>query len=256
MLFAFAILSGCATTEINSTIASINQSLNSLTATPSAAPATATALVQTPPRIEKDGIDLVKTKLNGILNSPPGSYANGREPEWPKIAIRDLEFTPPAGFNLSSGKAYSLGSPCIYFNATLWMNERKSERIENIKLCKRDLPSSDNMFVGLWSELSINGKSTERERTVGPTPPLRKMPPDPMVKDWIFSTQNTTISGSIFIGSLLKIVGFDENRQMRDTRRFWVVNVKPQAVDSKQVLNPVVRAVNDARASASQTRVQ
>ena len=104
-------LSGCSTQELTLTSAKFKSAVDDFGGKKSA--------------VVSDGAtDLSKTRLANILAPASGST---NVPEWPKIAIRDLDI--PAN-QLTENRPLA-GSECIHFNATVWTSAIVSERIEN-----------------------------------------------------------------------------------------------------------------------------
>jgi len=163
------------------------------------------------------GTPLLQTKLHNILMS--NLATSGEAPEWPKIAIEDLQIPP----NQSSGIAgFRKLNPneCIYFNATLWTDETISEKIENVSLCAKDFPRVGTSWSEAWVAAPIPGKNTGQLRTSGPVPPFNKAPSDGRMISWINSRY-----ADYYLANLLIFMGYDPN-YTPDTRRVWFVNVK------------------------------
>lgn len=197
---AVVAMNGCATEEVNSTSAKFKSTVDELVSKKSA--------------VVSDGAtDLSKTMLANILT--PAS-ASTNVPEWPKIAIRDLDI--PA--NQLGGERPLAGNECIHFNATVWTSATVSDRIDNIRFCAKDFTSKNNQFVLEWKIYSIPGKTTGQLRSDGPVPPSSKLPTDPLVDQW-FQSKNAYY----YLGSLLVAMGLDKNFYP-DKRRIWVVNLR------------------------------
>lgn len=197
---ALLALSGCSTADLTSTSEKLKSAVDDFSGKKSAA-------------ASDSATDLSKTRLANILSLVSAST---NVPEWPKIAIRDLDI--PA--SQLTGNRPLAGNECIHFNATVWTSATVSDRIENIRFCAKDFTSKDNQFVLEWKIYSIPGKTTGQLRNDGPVPPSTKLPTDPAIDQW-FSSRNAYY----YLGSLLVSMGLDKNFYP-DKRRIWVVNLR------------------------------
>lgn len=197
-------LAGCTTAQLNDSISSYNNKMKELTSG-----------LNTPQQT-KNNNSLANTKIAGIFKQYLST--DGSTPEWPKIAIRDLEI-PENQLDWKHPLKLA-ANECIQFNATLWMNEKNKEEINNISLCSQNLPKQSNTFVTTWKSWPISGKTTGQIRTAGPTPPYNKLPSDPKIENWIMHQ-----FGLYYIGSIITETGIDPNFT-KDDRRLWIVNIK------------------------------
>lgn len=202
-------LSGCATTDLNNAIGSFNNLGQSLTS--GLAPTSGNS-----GGVGGDYRPLAQMPLYRALSS--NLSTDGSAPEWPKVVVTDL--TIPQG-QTSIGRSFTLKpNECATFNAVLWRGPSQSERIDKVALCAKDLPKQSNNFVTTWRSFPISGKTTGQARTDGPTPPYSKLPTGANVESWMMNQ-----FGLFYVGSMLTMVGYDQNFSV-DDRRFWVKNVK------------------------------
>jgi hypothetical protein len=165
--------------------------------------------------VGKGSTSLTQTKLMGVLRKTIS--ADGSAPEWPKVAIVNLSIPTDLIQNM---RFKFKRDDCVTFDAVVWYDEKRNEKINDVSLCAPDLPKQSNTFVTVWKSFSINGKTSGQVRTDGPTPPYSKLPSDATMDR--FTSHN---NGLIFIGSMLTMMGFDPNFTP-DTRRFWVKNMR------------------------------
>lgn len=207
ILLAFAstaLLASCASTQVQSTLDSLKDLPRSIS--------NASARKAGTSKVE--GTSLTQTPLLGVLREELSS--DGRAPEWPKVVITDLRI--PAD-QTDPGHSYSLKpDECIWFNAVLWRDAKRSENFNGLHLCAEELPKQSNNFVVTWHSFPISGKTSGQIRTDGPTPPYAKLPGDAFIDRWLMNQ-----IGLYYIGSLLTLVGYDPHF-IEDDRRFWVKN--------------------------------
>ncbi|MCL2523397.1 MAG: hypothetical protein FWF20_04860 [Betaproteobacteria bacterium] len=202
------LLSGCA--DMQSTIDQVNTSMSDLgksLSTAGSGPIIGSA--------GSSGTPITQTKLAGALARSPST--DGRAPEWPKIVIVNLtipvkQINEPAGYQFKA-------NDCITFDAIMWTDASHNEKFKNLSLCAPEMPDSGNTFMSSWQSFSISGKTSGQVRGDGPTPPYMKLPSDQLMSNWIGMNR----WGIYFVGSLLKIVGYDP-QFTKDDRRFWVKN--------------------------------
>ncbi|MEQ4616711.1 MAG: hypothetical protein ABN482_01545 [Corticimicrobacter sp.] len=161
---------------------------------------------------------------NSLKNSPLHNVlrenlsSDGRAPEWPKIAVTNLQIP---GSQMTMNRSLSLkANECIRFDAVLWRDAKRVERFKDLSLCASDLPRQSNDFVITWKSFPISGRTSGQVRTDGPTPPYNKLPSDQAMEQWILNQ-----FGLYYVGSLLTLMGYDPNFTL-DDRRFWIQNVK------------------------------
>ncbi|MDR1853359.1 MAG: hypothetical protein LBR05_00430 [Azoarcus sp.] len=212
MVLLAALLGGCSSTDMRSTLDTVvsaaNKSVDSLVSGMKSGGGGASSAAS--------ANSLLKSPLYNVMRENPST--DGSAPEWPKVVITNLQI--PAA-QLESSHSLHLGpDECIIFDAMLWRSAKKSERFKDLTLCSQELPKQSNAFVTTWKVFNIYGNTTGQVRGDGPTPPYSKLPYDQKLEQWI-----SLNFGLYYIGSLLTLTGYDPNFS-RDTRRFWVKNIK------------------------------
>jgi outer membrane murein-binding lipoprotein Lpp len=130
------LLSGCATTSMQDVVGQINGSLNELGSALSGAGSNST---------EQNRTNLKDTKLMGVFSSSLST--DGTAPEWPKVAITNLQV--PSDLASLNSLRLKYGQ-CIIFNAVLWHDSKNNEKFNDVSLCSQDLPKRSNGFVTTW----------------------------------------------------------------------------------------------------------
>lgn len=201
-------LTGCSSTEMQGALNSLNGVGQSIGANLSQAATASTG--------SASKNSLLRTPLYNALRQ--NISTDGRAPEWPKVVITNLDI--PADQRSLSRSLTLKATDCIHFDAVLWHDAKRPERFSNLSLCAPELPKQSNNFVLTWKSFSISGKTTGQVRTDGPTPPYMKLPSDPAMDSWVMNQ-----FGLYYVGSLLTLVGYDQNFTV-DDRRFWIKNLK------------------------------
>lgn len=202
------LLTGCTSTDMQSALNSLDglgKSLNTSLNQPVALGGTGS-----------NSKSLSNSPLHNVLRQTLST--DGSAPEWPKVVITDLQI-PSDQLTLTRSLRLK-ANECIYFNAVLWHDAKHSDRFDNLSLCATELPKQSNNFVLTWKSFSISGKNTGQVRGDGPTPPYNKLPSDSEMDRWLMNQ-----FGLYYVGSLLTLVGYDQNFTA-DDRRFWVKNLK------------------------------
>jgi hypothetical protein len=158
--------------------------------------------------------------------SSPGEY-------FPRISITILDYSETLLPN-STEMQYSVASigesrqniarpnECIRFNAVIWFNAKRSQKVEQIVHCGTDIRQTDqvltvgalNNYSMITAPLSI---SSMQVRTVGPREPTNLLPRDTMADHRLYST------GQHLFQSLFGQMGY--RGPLDQDPRVWFVNL-------------------------------
>lgn len=213
LILMASLLAGCSSVNMKGAFDSAVKSLNDAQRALGTNLSQSAALPGAPGRRNS----LLGTPLHNALKT--NISTDGSAPEWPKVVITNLQI--PASQRQLAGRSFSLkANECIYFDAVLWHDARHNDRFTNLSLCAPELPKQPNDFVNIWKSFPISGQTTGQVRTEGPTPPYSKLPSDPAMENWLLQQ-----FGLYYVGSLLTLVGYDNNFSI-DDRRVWIKNIK------------------------------
>lgn len=203
------LIAGCTTADIKGVMDSLNNAGKPVSSSPNQPAAQ--------PVTNTDRTSLLRTPLHNALSR--NLSTDGRAPEWPKVVIINLQIPDD---QLSPTTLYPKANDCIWFDAVLWHDAKRSERFTHVSLCGSELPSGvPNDFVRLYFSEPVPGKTTGQLRTDGPTPPFLSRPSSQVLQQWMTSGR----FGTYFMGSLMRLVGYDPDFPI-DGRRFWIKNIK------------------------------
>lgn len=162
------------------------------------------------------GRKLSDTDLANIFSKYPATGDGA--PEWPRVAI-SIQEIPKAQLENHYMVHKPQSDECMRYSVKLWLSAKKSEFFKDLELCGSDIvPGVSFSNLMTWKSFPVTGKTAGQIRT-GPTPPYNKLPPSPMLNQWL-----TNDSGYYYLGSLLYSMGYDWN-YAPDSRRVWVAKV-------------------------------
>lgn len=159
---------------------------------------------------------LTDTKLKNILKAYPVKD-DMNPPAFPKLAIRITGFAKTLD---QWSTRTNTPNECVNYDVTLWTNERKSEKFENLRMCATDL-AYDVSFVSVrspWPAKMNYNKSSGQVRDDGPVAPSKPYPNDPVARGFMAG------GGVYYIGSMFIQMGYDWDYP-HDTMRVWVSGV-------------------------------
>lgn len=185
-------------------------------------------------------LKLTDTKLKDILKAYPVKD-DANPPAFPKLAIRITGYSKTLD---QWSNRTNTPNECVNYNVTLWMNERKAEKFENLRMCATDLAYNIS-FISVrspWPAKMNYNKSSGQVRDDGPVAPSKPYPNDPIARSFMYG------GGVYYIGSMFIQMGYDWDYP-HDTMRVWVSEVS-NAGDGSVV------ASNNAGASAIVTSAQ
>jgi len=161
---------------------------------------------------------LVDTKLKDLFKSYPVKN-DMNPPAFPKVAIRITSFSKSLD---QWENRTNTPNECVTYNVTLWMDENKSEKIDNLRMCSPDLAFNIS-FVSVRSPWPVKfnyNKNSGQVRDDGPVAPKAPYPSDPVARGFMYG------GGVYFIGSMFIQMGYDWDYP-HDTMRVWVSGVSP-----------------------------
>jgi hypothetical protein len=182
---------------------------------------------------------LTDTKLKDILKAYPVKD-DMNPPAFPKLAIRITGYAKTLD---QWSNRTNTPNECVNYNVTLWTNERKSEKFENLRMCATDLAYNIS-FVSVrspWPAKMNYNKSSGQVRDDGPVAPSKPYPNDPVARSFMAG------GGVYYIGSMFVQMGYDWDYP-HDTMRVWVSAVSNTGDGS-------VSAANNAGAAVMTTTV-
>jgi len=159
---------------------------------------------------------LVDTKLKDIFKNFP-VRDDGNPPAFPKVAIRVTGYSKTLEFPQMMTKA---PNECVNYSITLWMNARKSEHFENLKMCAPDIVFGTSFLTvrSSWpAKLNFN-KNSAQVRDDGPIAPKAPYPGGNPAQNFMMG------DGVYFVGSMFVQLGYDWIYP-HDTMRVWITSV-------------------------------
>lgn len=159
---------------------------------------------------------LTDTKLKDLLKAYPVKD-DMNPPAFPKVAIRITGYAKTLD---QWSNRTNTPNECVNYNITLWANERKSERFDNLRMCATDLAYNIS-FVSVrspWPAKMNYNKSSGQVRDDGPIAPSKPYPNDPVARSFMAG------GGAYYIGSMFIQLGYDWDYP-HDTMRVWVSGV-------------------------------
>ena len=183
---------------------------------------------------------LTDTKLKDMLKAYPVKD-DMNPPVFPKLAIRITGYAKTLD---QWSNRTNTPNECVNYNVTLWTNERKSEKFENLRMCATDLAHNIS-FVSVrspWPAKMNYNKSSGQVRDDGPVAPSKPYPNDPVARSFMAG------GGVYYIGSMFIQMGYDWDYP-HDTMRVWVSGVSNTGDGS-------VSAANNAGAAVMTTTAQ
>lgn len=159
---------------------------------------------------------LTDTKLKDLFKSFPVTD-DMNPPAFPKVAIRITSFSKTLDQWSQQTKA---PDECITYTVTLWTDETKSEKFENLRMCAPDFVFNVS-FVSVRSPWPVKfnyNKNSAQVRNDGPVAPKAPYPTDPVARGFMYG------GGVYYIGSMFMQMGYDWDYP-HDTMRVWVSSV-------------------------------
>ena len=173
-----AILAGCVTTKVAPTGAQLGEALGKVLVGAPLQPS-ATAPAATDPR---RGIRPIgESELAGLFKSKPLRMSNGRNAQFPRVAITVVDHFVDQ-FKLPRP------SECYFMQARVWESAVKSREVSPFSVCGKDIQEPPDGFLradgtlAIWNSgiASAGEDHTGSTRTEGPRFPQRPVPHGPL----------------------------------------------------------------------------